>query len=228
MDNNVKGFLVSFLSKLERAKVDCLILRGYDDLPDIVHNDVDFFVSKNSHLEFFDLLTSTAEEYDAIIDTVLERQGVRKLLISAPSFILHLDYWFELTFLGLKYLDSKSLLTNKINHKTELFSIPSPAYEFQVSFLKEILHNQIVRKDKHTHLTDLYSRAHFSRNDFIYKLVNNGTVDKALKYGPSKNIIMFIRVFIGLFTFNMIQYGVINTLSSIKKFIAIKYLKRRA
>jgi hypothetical protein len=221
-------FLKLLFSSLEVNNIDYVILRGYKDLPQIIHNDVDFFVSPSSLYEFFACLLAISKEFSSEVKIVLIRQGVIKCKVESSNFSMDIDFWYNVTFWGLSYSNCFHLLSKKRHFKAGFFFIPDFAGEFEISFLKEILHNQQIRCDKIDELKVLLQNSSFENESIIDNITTKTFLSNKLIKGCGKRYYLFLVLFFGIFNWNIKKYGLLKVYSSVRDFLAIRFIKSNA
>ena len=217
------NFLNKLFTVLNASEIEYCILRGYEGLPNEVSNDVDFGVSKDSLTSFFDLLIFLSKEYGYSINISLIRDSVIKMSLSnIDGTSLMIDVWWNFNLLGLRYTCISRLLKSKEMYNNS-FYVPSKEHEFALSFLKELLHNNWIRKDKIELLKskitqDYYLPFHdyFSISivdEFVHSVMSN------------KHKITFIslKAKIQLVYHNIRRHGIIKVIINVKSFFMIKY-----
>jgi hypothetical protein len=220
-----KDFLIELFHILAINKVNYLILRGYEDLPEIVHYDIDFAVINEKELEsFFQVLQELSYKYNFLISRDVVRQGLLKVFLHFGNDILKVDVFCEFGYAGLNYIDLEKLFQSKRKLETGIY-VPSLNYELTISLLKEILHNSRIRKDKVEKL-----RNQFDKNTFAEPFVdyfsskNIKRLSHSLFSGKQlifKNLSFIMRLELLLSNFK--NHGILKTFSSAVDFLWIKY-----
>tara|TARA_B100000795_G_scaffold267573_1_gene252692 strand:- start:1059 stop:1751 length:693 start_codon:yes stop_codon:yes gene_type:complete len=151
--NNV--FLEELFYKINKTNLKYCVLRGYEGLPEVVKNDIDFGVAPENKIEFFSILKSLSLKHNYTIKIELIRFCVIKMGLNSESgAVLKIDVWWGFNIAGLQYMDITDLVNSRKLYRNRFF-IPSKEYEFALSFLKEMLHNNWIRKDKIDNLKSL-------------------------------------------------------------------------
>jgi len=221
-------FLEMLFSVLESNNIECVVLRGYKNLPKIIHNDVDFFVSPSSLDKFTACLLGVSKEFTADVKIILIRQGVVKCKVESSEFCIHIDFWYNLTFWGFSYSNGTRLLLKKKYVSSGNFYIPDALGEFEISFLKELFHNQKIRCDKIDELFLLLERSSFEQDSFIGNASNKLFLVKAFKKGSGKHYYLFFVFLISLVKWNIHINGLGKLFSSIVEFFSIKFFSSRS
>ncbi|WP_163929924.1 hypothetical protein [Paraferrimonas sp. SM1919] len=214
----MKNVVISLFKKIDSYGIDCCVLRGYELLPNTVINDLDFFVKESDVSKFYSILVELSSFFDASLKITTVRQGVFKTEICFTDFTLKVDFWYQLTFVGLHYVKSSEILSSKTLNPNGLFFIPTPEMELNVSFTKEVLHNQWVRDDKSSHLRSLLNKSSsipfgFNRTKFESVLSKSGV----------KQFKLFLEVLFFILKLNIKHFGVVNVFINVLAFYAVKY-----
>ena len=222
--NLIRNFLPLFFKELNYNKVEYLILRGYEKLPNDFENDIDFFVNKNNLEAFYGIINNFAKDSHFIIKRDIVRQGLIKIQLNfTDTSVLKIDLFFEFKYAGLLYIDEIKMFNNRIVYNA--ITIANHEYEFYTSILKELLHNSRIRKDKIEKLKILYSK--ISNNNLLYDNIIRSTnieltnkllfsynyIDKNLAKSLRKDILYynlkrfgFLQCCLNIFTFFYIKY----------------------
>ncbi len=155
----MKEILLQLFKNLNANDVTYGVLRGYENLPEEVYNDIDFGVSKSQINLFFHIVEETLEGFE-----LKEVHYLRKDVLYQKYFYnsktnrhLHIDVWCEFSYKGLRYLNFDSALNSNIYYKN--IRVLNNSYEVSLSFLKEFLHMGKLRQDKATLLGEKLSKA---------------------------------------------------------------------
>jgi hypothetical protein len=140
-----------------------IVLRGYQDLPETINNDLDIALKTSQ-----DLKTLREGLNDAGYKIVhrMRRLGVLKMSVLINDDWIDLDVWTDINFLGLKYVNFECLFRE--SKMLEDFRIPSPECELRISLFKEVLHMKRVREDKLEHNKLLFQL--LKENCFFYSV----------------------------------------------------------
>lgn len=149
--------LTSFFYQMNKKYGHLIVLRGYDGLPSRYSNDIDIFVPLNKLPEFF-LALEKIEDIKASFEITVCRPGLIKSNLCLDNDKIPLDILYNFSYLGLEYQNLYTLETNAKQHSSKLFKIPDCSDELRISLLKELLHNNRVRKDKVLQLLSLWKK----------------------------------------------------------------------
>lgn len=221
--NNVSFFINEFFLKCRASNINYLVLRGYEGLPYKISNDLDLFVHPDCLPSFNSILDNLISSLNLKKNVVLVRQGVVKLYISGEDFHLKLDFWSRLTFWGINYTSCRDLLDNKTLHDCELFNIPSKESEFEISLLKELLHNQLIRTDKIVHLSSIFPEKVDFKDSIFSSDGFYSHVSKSMSISAGKKYFLFFHALILLLFWNFSKHGML-VFSSFFEFMLIKYV----
>jgi hypothetical protein len=220
-----KTFLTELFRTLDSEKVNYLILRGYQDLPEIVHYDLDFAVVNESELTpFFKILYKLSKKYKYRISRDVVRQGLLKVFLHFGNEILKVDVFCSFGYAGLEYINSDDLHRSKRKLITGIW-VPDLNYELALSLLKEILHNSRIREDKVNLLRKQFNQKTFKEpftNYFSERNINY--LSDSLFLGKKlvfKRLSFYFRFELLLSNFK--HHGVLKTIVNIFNFFWIKY-----
>ena len=94
--NLIRNFLPLFFKELNNSKVEYLILRGYEKLPNDFENDIDFFVNKDSLESFYRIIYRFSKYSHFVIKKDVVRQGLIKIQLDfSDNSVLKIDLFFE-------------------------------------------------------------------------------------------------------------------------------------
>lgn len=218
-------FLKEMFNSLNKNNVDCIILRGYQNLPKSYSHDLDFSVKNKSELRlFFHVIKELSAKYKFSISRDVVRVGLLKVVLNFRNEILKMDIFYNFQYAGLEYIDIDDLHRSKREFKDNIF-IPSLNYELAISLLKEILHNSRIRKDKLSLLRTQYNECAFSEpfikyfsqrniNDLSNALFSNGKL-------VFKRISFYFRII--LFLNNLKIKGLFGTGHRFMDYFYVKY-----
>ena len=232
MSNNdsMKSLLIELFQRLNNSDVPYAVLRGYEELPDQVSHDIDFCVGPGNLEDALDIVAKVMNANGYREVQFSSRQGFSQVYYYGKEGCLKLDFWTAFKFRGLVYLEIDELLHSTKNHNNII--VLNESAELTVSFLKEFLHNGIMREDK---ISSLSFKA--KNYGFMLKGACKSDIFEAERYREkllsqdlnfsslSKN---FIR---GLLYYNLSKVGVVKTVCSIADYMvrfALDKLSRRS
>ena len=225
--NLIRNFLPLFFKELNYNKVEYLILRGYEKLPNDFENDIDFFVNKDSLESFYRIIYRFSKYSHFVIKKDVVRQGLIKIQLDfSDNSVLKIDLFFEFRYAGLLYIDEKIMYNNRVSYND--ITIANYEYEFYTSILKELLHNSRIRKDKIEKLKILYSK--ISKNNMLYdKIIKNTNIELTNKLLFSynyidKNLAKSLRK--DILYYNLKKFGFLQCCVNIFTFFYIKYFQQ--
>lgn len=225
--NLIRNFLPLFFKELNNSKVEYLILRGYENLPNDFENDIDFFVNKDSLESFYGIIYRFSKDSNFVIKKDVVRQGLIKIQLDFSGYsVLKIDLFFEFRYAGLLYIDEKIMYNNRVLYND--ITIANYEYEFYTSILKELLHNSRIRKDKIEKLKILFSK--INENNLLYdnivKKTNIELINKLLfSYNYiDKDLAMILKK--DILIYNLIKFGFVDCCFNIFTFFYIKYVKQ--
>lgn len=148
--------LKSLFAELDNKDVLYCVLRGYKGLPEIIENDIDFFVSETHERQFFmTLINWFLNDGWQIQKNHTSCNYYRKVYFSKNGDTVHVDIWTRLNYLGVDYAPC-GLLDRRIRYK-DLY-VASCSDELEVSVSKDILHLgklNIVKQPRYRELLEL-------------------------------------------------------------------------
>lgn len=218
-------FLETLFEELDRNKVDYLVLRGYQNLPQSYSNDIDFSVVNEKELEsFFDVIHSLSNFYKFTISRDVVRVGLLKVFLHFDDYILKVDVFHTFQYAGLVYIDIITLHDTKRKLPSGIY-VPLLNFELAISLLKEILHNSRVRLDKVALLREQFDSSTFSDPFIYFSSRNVFEIQEALFAKGNlvfKNLAWHIRL--SLLCSNLQYFGLINVCKRILLFLLVKYI----
>ena len=223
---NVK-FLTELFDVLNQSNLKYCVLRGYEELPLVVKNDIDFGIAPENKIQFFSILKSLSLKFNYEINIELIRHSVIKMeLKNEFGNFIKIDVWWQFNYLGLEYLCVNKLLSSRKIYNNNFF-IPSTEYEFALSFLKELMHNNCIRKDKIEYLNKLLNSS--KKTPFIefFNLKIIEAFFRSVRENKFELKILSMRAKLFLLINNFLNLGFTNTLINIHSFIFVKYFNTK-
>lgn len=221
-------FLKDLFNSLEKDKVNYLVLRGYQDLPEKYGHDIDFSVINESELtSFFNVIHDLSKKYNYTISRDAVRVGLLKVFLHFGTEILKIDVFCSFSYAGLEYINIEDLHNSKRKSPTNI-SIPSLNYELAISLLKEILHNSRIRKDKIDLLRTQYNKTTFNQPFIKYFSKKNIDNISTSLFSNDKLIIRKVAFScrLNLFFMNFKLKGLSYVLNNMMNFTLIKYYNK--
>ena len=219
-------FLNDLFYSLNEPNLDYCVLRGYESLPEKISNDIDFGVSDSCKVLFFDILKETAKNHDYSVQVELIRHSVIKMKLSnRHGNIIKIDVWWQFNYLGLEYLCINKMLSSRELYKN-IFYVPSSEYEFALSYLKELLHNSWIRKDKVEVLTrKMKKRSYLPFNKYFNKnMINDFFISVETKKFKVK--LLSVRAKNSILLKNIYCHGLFYVLINIYRYFKIRFFYR--
>ena len=218
-------FLPGFFDLLHSKKIYYAVLRGHEQLPQFVINDLDIGLAPFQLDYFFLLLNNYSIPFKVNCDLVFTRLDVYKIIIHfKDNRKLKIDVWTGFNFLGLYYIDLDQALISRIK-KCGFYKI-QPNYEVAISLLKELLHNSITREDKKPKLQELFDHGQF--NVPFLKYCSNKIIIKRLKtalfYRNTYFPLLGLSIRLELIKGNIKALGLLKTINNMYLFFKNKYL----
>ena len=126
--------LIEDLIKILNNKIDYVVLRGYESIPNNTTGDIDLLISKSSFNFFCKIIESLKSKHKLNELKRINRNYVYMFRLFHIEFNenygLKIDVHFEESYLGAEYLSSYEILSKSIIYN----DIKIPSYEHQVIF----------------------------------------------------------------------------------------------
>lgn len=218
-------FLVDLFTTLNEEKVEYVVLRGYDDLPEVYYHDIDFGVLNSESLSgFFKVIDQLSRQYEFKILRDEIRQGLIKVVLEFEDSTLKLDIFIEFRYAGLEYINNEILHSRKRMLDSGIF-VPALDFEVAISLLKEFLHNSRIRIDKSALLRDQFDENVFANPFKEYFTI--GTIENFREALFTVDNYLFLKICnrarYDLIKFNIQKFGFIRVIFNVFHFFFIKY-----
>jgi hypothetical protein len=214
--SNSKKIFLALIEKFHYYEIDYCVLRGYVDLPDNYHNDIDLGIDPYAKDLFFEILKKIKIDLKLNILLIDTRFEVLKTKFSLNNSDVFFDFWFDFNYIGVKYVDIKKVLERAIFYND--FKIASYKDEIEISFLKELLHMKRLRADKVLNLQNKICKSTDVFADFfcpsMAKKFNYAIRKKMFKLNKLSN-----KAKRHLLIFNIKSFGFLNTSRKIITFL---------
>lgn len=215
-------FLKVFFEELNNYEVNYCVLRGYELLPNEEINDIDFGVFSRDVKLFFNIINLLSHKYKYRVNVKLIRLNVIKTELLFENNTIDIDIWWDFNYVGLKYIDIIDLLSSKKKYNG-IINIPSSEYEFALSFLKELLHNNWIREDKRLKLKSNIKAGYYKPfakyfkkknvNEFIEAVEGDRVNVKDISYKAKFNLVLS----------NLKYFGIIKLTRNVYNFMKIRF-----
>ncbi len=135
---DISGLVVGVFRAWQRAKIDFLVLRNYENLPEFTTNDIDVLVEPNQLRKAEQTLLAAASEAGFRLHNRAEFATLA-LYLSDPDSLAqaHFDLFTALKWRGFDFLDCRGFLRRRIQR--DLFAIPHPADEAAANLLATMI-----------------------------------------------------------------------------------------
>src|SRR5258708_3163225 len=135
---DISGLVVGVSGAWQRAKIDFLVLRNYENLPEFTTNDIDVLVEPNQLRKAEQTLLAAASEAGFRLHNRAEFATLA-LYLSDPDSLAqaHFDLFTALKWRGFDFLDCRGFLRRRIQR--DLFAIPHPADEAAANLLATMI-----------------------------------------------------------------------------------------
>ena len=210
-----------FIAVLNKHKVNYVVLRGYENLPDSYSNDLDFGIHPSNKNNFFLALVEYKALHNVKIKINLSRYEVLKLKFLYGNEEIDFDFWFDINYCGLEYISVSEVVKKAISYKN--FMIPNAENELTISFLKELLHMKRLREDKVIWLT---RKVEESNLDFFAAFFSTKTKEQIIKVIKDRKF--DLREFssktkIELLKYHLKNRSLKNTILKITSFVYLRF-----
>src|SRR5260370_5594273 len=137
-EQEIRRLVSAVFRAWQRARIDFLVLRNYDGLPDFTTNDIDVLVAPHQLRNAEQTLLEAAREAGFRLHNRAEFATLA-LYLSDPdsSAQAHFDLFRALKWLGFDFLDCRCFLQRRMQR--ELFAIPHPADEAATNLLASMI-----------------------------------------------------------------------------------------
>lgn len=149
-------FISNFFLNLYHEDISYCILRGYENLPDSMGNDIDIFIKDLSNLKekIIDIIKKLNWNYYVKHDEDGFMTIICFLIGDVNISVIQMDIWKSLNWRGITWCDSGKILSDlrKING----FFVPAKGVEAAITSIKELMGGGIV-KEKYYNLIQKYA-----------------------------------------------------------------------
>jgi len=137
-EQEIRRLVTAVFRAWQRAKLDFLVLRNYDGLPDFTTNDIDVLVAPHQLRNAEQTLLEAAREAGFRLHNRAEFATLA-LYLSNPdsSAQAHFDLFTALKWRGFDFLDCRGFLQRRMQR--DLFAIPHPADEAATNLLASMI-----------------------------------------------------------------------------------------
>ena len=218
-------FLVELFKRLNEENVEYVVLRGYHDLPETYHHDIDFGVSNDESLgHFFNVVGQLSKQFEFKITRDEIRHGLIKIILEFGDTNLKLDIFTEYRYAGLEYINNEILHSSKRILSSGIF-VPAVDSEIAISLLKEFLHNSRIREDKSATLRDQFDNKVFA-NPFL-EYFTHETIENFRVSLFTRDNFLFLNICrkarYELLKSNIRKFGFFRVIFNVYLFFFIKY-----
>jgi len=143
-----KLFVNNIFSSFNQKKIGYVVLRGYEQLPNAISNDIDLGIVKRDKNISLDQIYKAANNSNFKLIQFKEKYNFLQLIFTSNAIIdvIKIDIWTELDYKGLRFAHLEKIINNFIEYRG--IKIAKPLHELEVTLTKELLHNGILKKDK--------------------------------------------------------------------------------
>ena len=148
---NSENLIIKIFSALNDMNIPYVVLRNYEGLPGDVGHDIDLLVDENNIDNFKKIFIKTILLYEWSIVQNQSRFGFFSYIIISPKLSdlkiesLKWDIWAPITWIGIPWINSDTILANRKLH-SNLFYIPSSGAESASLIIKDLIHGKSIKK----------------------------------------------------------------------------------
>ncbi|MBN2064567.1 MAG: hypothetical protein JW745_07170, partial [Sedimentisphaerales bacterium] len=117
--NITRCFLESMFALLNERQMQYVVLRNYEDLPDVVDNDVDLLVASGNMKQVEAELAILARQSGFLLLRKVRRFRYVSFWYLLPGIaeVLHLDIWTAIDIKGIRWIDEKEIFARRKPYK---------------------------------------------------------------------------------------------------------------
>lgn len=206
--------LHQLFENLNKNKIRYAVLRGYESLPYQISHDIDFGVHPSDISKCREIILEVMSKKGFFIVQTSNRQGFSQDYYFSKNECIKFDFWTDFKFRGLRYLNISRILETRILYNG-LYVLDSKEAA-TISFLKELLHNGRMRKDKIDNLKkDILIHGFVNHEDYFIGTKNVKNYITKLKKGDLIFQAEKKALFLMLLKKNITVEGLFKTLLSI-------------
>jgi hypothetical protein len=220
MSSSFQDFFISFVQILDKYNINYCILRGYEELPLDYSNDLDLGIHPSDKGKFFECLEDFKISKHATFLLRDSRYEVLKITAVTGDVYVDLDFWFGFNYVGLKYMDINEMMSNYLSIRG--FKVLNVEDELTLSFLKELLHNNIMRHDKVDVLNQKLINSNLQYIAVLFSKSIRYQIVKAIQEHDYNLKVLSYRVKLFLFFNNTTPSKVLGLLVDSTKFILFR------
>lgn len=210
---------VDIFKSFNKKNIRYTVLRGYQNLP-FYSNDIDIGINQSDAHKALKIIKDLVKENGGSFQVEKIRLGVSRNLIQTKKETLKLDIWFDINYAGLRYVDCENLYKHR--EESNGIWILRPDYELAISYLKELLHNSKIRKEKVDTLKEKLSlHTPDAFDDFFPRRITSKFI-KSITGNNYKLKNLSIQAKIYLLFSNIQNRGIITTAKSLIRFYKIR------
>lgn len=144
--DKIRQVVTSIFAGMRDRRIDFLVLRNYEALPDVIGNDLDLLVRLSDRSRAENAIVSAAlplgyqlhdrREYSCISLFFSEQDSTEQI---------HVDVFTRLEWRGFKILSTHTVMEDRV--QGELFDTPAPIHEGVVNLLTRLLYSGYVKDE---------------------------------------------------------------------------------
>lgn len=149
---NKTKLVVTLFVFLATSEIKYVILRNYDELPEVIGDDIDIFIDNYNLQEIDFMLKNFATSHEIEVRSRLEYRGFKSYLLIIDSVELIVDFYNFFFWRGIEYVRKDNIYNNSTLHLVNGYRIASKGNDLAIVLLKELLGAKRIRskisKDK--------------------------------------------------------------------------------
>lgn len=144
--DNTGQVVTDIFASMRESRIDFLVLRNYEALPDVVGNDLDLLVRVSDRSRAEKAIVTAVLPHGYQLHDRREYSCVSLFLSKHESTDqLHVDVFTRLEWRGFRILSTKTVLEDRV--PGELFDTPAPIHEGVVNLLTRLLYSGCVKDE---------------------------------------------------------------------------------
>jgi thymidylate kinase len=143
--HEISQFVTAVFRAWQQARINCLVLRNYEGLPDSTTNDIDVLVEPEQLRQAEQSLLAAAAQAGFRLHNRVQYATLALYLSSRHSNAqAHFDLFTSLNWRGFEFLESASFLQHKVDRG--LFCVPQPPAETAIKLLAPLIYTGKVKE----------------------------------------------------------------------------------
>lgn len=143
---STRQVVTSIFTEMRDRRIDFLVLRNYEALPDVIGNDLDLLVRVSDRSRAEDAIVSAVLPFGYQLHDRREYSCVSLFFSEQGSTEqLHIDVFTRVEWRGFRILSAQTALEDRV--PGELFDTPAPIHEGLVNLLTRLLYSGYVKNE---------------------------------------------------------------------------------